>query len=370
MPDFSSSARCAAILAAALLTLAAARAADAPPDAPAARAVVSDYADRPEVKAWLAELSRSKSIPLDWLTDVAAVARYSPLSEKYTTPRPAAPRKTTPERNFRLYERNLVNAERISRGVKFLEAHREVFDRVEAASGVPRQIVAAVIGIESIYGRNMGRFRVLDALMTLSFDYVRRAGYYRNELANFLEFCWHERIEPVSVTGSFAGAMGLGQFMPASLRAWGADGDGDGRIDIVGSEADGIASVANFLAGHGWARGVAPLHPVRANPDIFRKTGSGGIQPHATVASLLEAGVEPAGPLVLSPEEPALLVDLPWTDARGVHGVDYFIGTRSFSALLRYNRSYFYAAAVTRLAEALERREASGRTAPTGTPRK
>lgn len=318
--------------------------------------VVSNYAARPEVLMWLEELSKAKALPMAWLTDVVAVARYSPLSEKYTTPRPKAPRTTTPEKNFRLYAKNLVNSERIKRGVKFLNAHREVFDRVEASSGVPRYIVAAIIGIESIYGRNMGRFRVLDALMTLSFDYTRRADYYRTELANFLEFCWNEHIEPVSVTGSFAGAMGLGQFMPASLRAWGMDGDGDGRIDIVESEADGIASVANFLVGHGWVRGVAPLYRVKANDEIFRATKSGGIRAHTTVAELLQAGVEPFEDIPLPAEEPALLVDLPWTSAAGKHATDYFIGTRSFSAILRYNRSYFYAAAVTRLAEELEKR--------------
>lgn len=318
--------------------------------------VVSNYATRPEVLAWLEELSQAKVLPMEWLTDVVAVARYSPLSEKYTTPRPKAPRSTTPEKNFRLYAKNLVNNERIKRGVRFLNAHREVFDHIEASTGVPRYIVAAIIGIESIYGRNMGRFRVLDALMTLSFDYTRRADYYRTELANFLEFCWNEHIEPVSVTGSFAGAIGLGQFMPASLRAWGMDGDGDGRIDIVESEADGIASVANFLVGHGWASGVAPLYRVRANDEIFRATKSGGIRAHTTIAELLQAGVEPLENIPLPPEEPALLVDLPWTSATGKHVTDYFIGTRSFSAILRYNRSYFYAAAVTRLAEELEKR--------------
>lgn len=319
----------------------------------ASGAVVSDYASREEVRAWLEALSRDKAIPLEWLLDAAAVARYSPLSEKYTTPRPNAPRKTTPERNFLLYERNLVNAERIDKGAAFLRRHRAVFDRVEAETGVPRHIIAAIIGIESIYGKNMGRFRVLDALMTLSFDYTRRAPYYRAELANFLEFCWSERIEPVSVTGSFAGAMGLGQFMPASLKAFGRDGDGDGRVDIVGSEPDGIASVASFLAGNGWVPGERPLYRVEANDEIFRGTGSGGIAAHTTVGALLAAGVKPVEPLPLSEDEPALLVDLPWTKASGAHGTDYFIGTRSFSAILRYNRSYFYAAAVTRLAERL-----------------
>ncbi|KAB7651208.1 lytic transglycosylase [Sutterella faecalis] len=315
----------------------------------------SDYAERPDVQAFIRKLSSERGIPLDWLEAGVAVARYSPLSEKYTTPRPNANKKTTAEKNFLLYERNLVNSERIRRGAEFLEDNREIFDRVEADTGVSRYAVAAIIGVESIFGRNMGRFRVLDALMTLSFDYTRRSKYYLAELSDFLEFCWRQQIEPVAVSGSFAGAMGLGQFMPSSLKAYGKDGDGDGHIDIVGNEADGIASVANFLLVHGWARGERPLYRVSATPEIFKATGSGGIKTHTTAGALLRAGVKPLEKLPLAEDEPALLVDLPWIKASNEKGVDYYIGTSSFAAILRYNRSYFYAAAVSLLADELER---------------
>ena len=234
-----------------------------------------------------------------------ALARYSPLSERYTTPRPNADKKTTAEKNFLLYERNIVNAERIERGTAFLRDHQEVFARIEEESGVSRYAVAAIIGVESIYGRNMGRFRVLDALMTLSFDYTRRAKYYRSELTDFLDFCWKQQISPVSVTGSFAGAMGLGQFMPASLRAYGKDGDGDGHIDVVNSPADGIASVANYLAVHGWVRGERPLYRVSATDAIFKATGSGGIKTHTTAGALYKAGVKPLEAIPLKDDEPA-----------------------------------------------------------------
>ena len=310
----------------------------------------SDYLSRADVKAYLKRLSEEKKIPLAWLEAEVAVARYSPVSERLMTPKPKADRKTTPERNFRLYERNLVDDERIERGLDFIERNRAVLRRVSEETGVSPYAVTAIIGIESIYGRNMGRFRVLDALMTLSFDYTRRAKYYQSELASFLEFCWREQVSPISVTGSFAGALGLGQFMPASLNAYGRDGDGDGKIDIVHSEPDGIASVANFLRVHGWITGERPLYKVEANPVIFQKTGSGGIRPHTTVGSLLKAGVKPLEKLPLKVEEPALLVDLPWISKDDDKGVDYYIGTGSFSAILHYNRSYFYAAAVTFLA--------------------
>lgn len=318
----------------------------------------SDYVERKDVQDYLRSVSKEKQIPYDWLEREVALARYSPLSEKYTTPRPKANKKTTPEKNFILYERNLVNNERIVRGVDFIERNTETLRRIEAETGVSGYAITAIIGVESIYGRNMGRFRVLDALMTLSFDYTRRAKYYRSELSSFLDFCYREQVSPVSVTGSFAGALGLGQFMPASLNAYGRDGDGDGKIDIVNNEADGIASVANFLAKHGWARGERPLYPVEATEAIFKATQSGGIKTHTTVGSLLKAGVKPQGKLPLSAKEPAMLVNLPWIAKDNTHGVDYYIGTDSFAAILRYNRSYFYAAAVTLLAYELEEQSA------------
>ena len=192
--------------------------------------------------------------------------------------------------------------------------------------------------------------------MTLSFDYTRRAKYYRSELTSFLEFCWSQQVSPVSVQGSFAGAVGLGQFMPASLNAYGRDGDGDGRIDIVNNEADGIASVANFLKVHGWARGERPLYRVSATEEIFKATKSGGIKAHTTVGALLKAGVKPLEAWKLRENEAALLVDLPWILKDNTKGVDYYLGTPSFSAILHYNRSYFYAAAVSQLADEIERR--------------
>lgn len=316
----------------------------------------SDYVERADVQDFLKAISIEKGIPLEWLAGEVALARYSPLSERYTTPRPNANKKTTAEKNFLLYERNIVNAERIERGAAFVREHAADFDRIESRTGVSRYAVAAIIGVESIYGRNMGRFRVLDALMTLSFDYTRRAKYYRSELAGFLEFCWQQQIPPVSVTGSFAGAMGLGQFMPSSLRAYGMDGDDDGRIDIVNSPADGIASVAHYLEVHGWVRGAKPLYRVEATPEIFRKTGSGGIRTHSTKGCLLEAGVRPLEDIPFGDAQPALLVDLPWIRSNDERGVDYYLGTGSFAAILRYNRSYFYAAAVSLLADRIEAR--------------
>ena len=150
--------------------------------------------------------------------------------------------------------------------------------------------------------------------------------------------------------GSFAGAIGYGQFMPSSLDRWGADGDKDGRIDMVESEPDAIASVARFLTAHGWVAGRGLLYPVRADAEIFDATGSGGIAAHATVEGLRKAGVDTGEHFPLLDDEPVLLVDLPQLDEKGRRTTKWYIGTRNFSSVLRYNRSYFYAAAVAMLA--------------------
>ena len=332
-----------------------AKAAEKPKAAPK----VKNYALRPDVLDFLAKVAKDEKIPLDWLKKEVATARYSPLTEKYSTPKPNANRKTTPERNFALYKRNLLTEERIADGVDFVERNRATLERLEKELGVDRHVVAAVIGIESIYGKNMGRFRVIDALMTLSFDYTRRAGYYKKELAAYLAYCHREGLPVTAVRGSFAGAFGLGQFMPTSLFAYGKDGNGDGHVDIVECEADGAASVANFLLEHGWKRGEKPLYPAEANARIFKATASGGIKAHTTVGALLKAGVKPKGGWELPDGDAALLVDLPWILADDKKGVDYFVGTPSFSAILHYNRSYFYAAAVSMLADEIRAREAA-----------
>lgn len=318
---------------------------------PRAAASVKDYAKRQDVRTFLETVSKKEGVPLEWLMKEMSTARYSPLTEKYSTPKPNANKKTTPERNFALYSRNLLTEERTVDGIAFVERNAETLARVEKETGVDRYALAAVIGIESIYGKNMGRFRVLDALATLSFDYTRRAAYYKKELGSFLAFCYRQKIPARSMRGSFAGAIGLGQFMPTSLLAYGRDGDGDGHIDIVLNEADGIASVGEFLKEHGWKAGERPLYPAEASSDIFRATDSGGIKPNTTVGKLLEAGVRPKGGWRLPAEDPALLVDLPWILPDNKKGVDYYVGTPSFSAILHYNRSYFYAAAVSMLAD-------------------
>lgn len=313
-----------------------------------------NYTDREDIIAFLKEVSAEKGIPYDWLETEIALARYSPLAERYMTPKPQTGPATTPDRNFRLYQRNMVNSERISKGVDFLEQHIELFSHIENTQGVSRYAIAAIIGVETIYGKNMGRFRVLDVLVTLAFDYTRRATFYKKELAEFLDFCWRDKLPTVSVTGSYAGAIGYGQFMPSSLNSFGTDGDNDGFIDIINNEADAIASVAAYLKAHGWKAGLKPLYPVKQKIRPETIPPSTGIRADKTVDGLLKGGIEPVGLLDLPLNHPVLLVDLPWQDDGGPLERHLYIGTQNFSAFLYYNRSYFYAAAVSMLAQALE----------------
>ena len=308
---------CAACMAA----CACAPAADAPANtAKAPQSTVSPsascYLARPDVVEFLGQISEMHGIPLEWLKDEVAVARYSETAERLMTPKPGIRKPgsdvvKSPFRNYLAYARGFLTQERILRGREFIERNAAIFDEIEMKSGVSRYVITAVIGVETFYGRNMGRYRVLDSLMTLSFDYTRRAAFFKEELAHFLEFCWRQEVQPVTVLGSFAGAIGYGQFMPSSLDRWGADGDKDGRIDMVESEPDAIASVARFLTAHGWVAGRGLLYPVRADAEIF---------------------------------------DVPQLDEKGRRTTKWYIGTRNFSSVLRYNRSYFYAAAVAMLA--------------------
>ncbi len=313
-----------------------------------------NYNERPEIIAFLKEVSREKGIPMEWLETEIALARYSPLAERYMTPKPKQGPATTPDRNFRLYHRNMVNFERVNKGVDFLNRHASLFAQLEEDTGVSRYAITAIIGIETIYGKNMGNFRVLDVLTTLAFDYTRREKFYRKELAEFFDFCWRDKLPTVSVTGSYAGAIGLGQFMPSSLNRFGTDGDDDGFIDIVNNEADGIASVAAYLKEHGWKAGLKPLYAVKQKIRDTSAEPSTGIRPDKTVSELFEHGIEPVGFMNLSLDHPVLLVELLWQEAGGAMEKRLYIGTQNFSAFLYYNRSYFYAAAVSMLAAALE----------------
>jgi membrane-bound lytic murein transglycosylase B len=232
---------------------------------------------------------------------------------------------------------------RISQGRSFYAEHRSEIERVSAATGVPGEIIVAIMGVETSYGRITGTYRVLDALYTLGFYYPRREEFFRAELGHVFALARREKLDLATLKGSYAGAMGWGQFMPSSYLNYARDGDGDGRSDLLGSTSDAFASIANYFIGHGWRKGEPAFVPAVADagaapfkPDDFVARYS--------LAELAARGYRPANPG--APALPATLLTL-----EGVNGPEHWIGFHNFYVITRYNRSPMYAMAVHQLAQ-------------------
>jgi membrane-bound lytic murein transglycosylase B len=259
------------------------------------------------------------------------------------------------------YRASMLTAARINAGNMFLAKHREALQREEKKYGVPAEIITAILGVETSYGRYIGKHRVLDALYTLAFFYPgngdaahvayerMRADFFRDELAQLFALCSEEKLDIFSLTGSYAGAMGMAQFMPSSYRALAADGDGDGRRDLYGNYDDVFASVANyFVQRGGWVRGgpVAAMAGLQAGHEEFNPDDW---QPVWTLADLNARGYTLAEKMELPADATATPVTLQLAD-----GKQYWLGFRNYYAITRYNKSKMYAMAVYQLAQALE----------------
>lgn len=267
--------------------------------------------------------------------------------------KPAPPGKP---KNWQAYSARFIEPIRIRAGVRFWEENAEALKRAEAAYGVPAEIIVGIIGIETIYGRDTGRFRVLDSLTTLAFAYpaapnqAARQAFFRDELASTLVLARERGYDPFSLLGSFAGAVGLPQFMPSNILKYGVDFDNDGRVDLRGSSVDAIGSVANFLIQHGWNAGhrgptayAADVSPTRAWEPLLGLGLEATLKPEA----LRAAGVVTSTPL---PAENLYgLIDL----QNGAEPTEYWVANDNFYAITKYNRSYFYAMSVVDLGRAV-----------------
>jgi membrane-bound lytic murein transglycosylase B len=267
--------------------------------------------------------------------------------------KPAPPGKP---KNWQAYSARFIEPIRINAGVRFWDENAEALARAEASYGVPAEIIVGIIGIETIYGRDTGRFRVLDALTTLAFAYpetpnqVARMAFFRSELENTLLFARQHKIDPFSLLGSFAGAVGLPQFMPGNIVKYGVDFDGDGQVDLRNSASDAIGSVANFLVEHGWQRDArGPVaYPVEVAPNRAWEGMLGrGLAAHYRPEELTTAGVNAA--VALPRERLYGLVDL----QNGAEPTEYWVANDNFFAITNYNRSYFYAMSVVELGRAV-----------------
>lgn len=301
------------------------------------------YPERDDVREFIRLMVSRHGFSESWLDEVFAQARHSPRAVTLMTPAPTGAR-----RSWQTYRDRVVDPARVEAGLAFWREHDSWIRRATDRFGVPGEIIVAIIGVETLYGRVTGDFRVLDTLTTLSFDYLRRAEFFRTELEQFLLLVRDNRLDPTGPRGSYAGAIGVPQFMPGSIRRHAVDFDGDGRVDLQRSVADAVGSVASFLVNHGWRVGE-PSHFPASVADLGRVETliAAGIEPQFSFDQLKSAGVSSSVPVPGSLK--LALVDLPNIDQPPT----FFLGANNFYVVTRYNRSSFYAMGVLLLAAEL-----------------
>lgn len=267
----------------------------------------------------------------------------------------AAMSKPAEAKPWRDYRPIFLTERRIAGGVDFWAANEALLQRASQRFGVPEHVIVAIIGVETFYGSRAGNIRVLDALATLGFRYPKRATFFRRELSHYVALGESEGLDLRAVKGSYAGAMGIPQFIPSSYREYAVDFDGDQRRDLLGSTADAIGSVAAYLSRHGWKPGAAVAVPARLDAGAAVDTLVGkGIKPHSSVQELRADGVVPVR--VVEDAGQAALIELD-----GDAGKEHWLGFDNFYVITRYNHSQLYAMAVFQLAQSIAaRRLAAG----------
>ncbi len=316
------------------------------------------YDQRPEIRAFIAELADEHGFGRHELGRLFAQARYQPRIVAAMSRPVLAPPK------WYEYAPQFLSAERVDGGVEFWRDNEATLGRAQSEFGVPAEVIVAIIGVETFYGRNTGSYRVFDALTTLAFDYPRRAAFFRSELEQFLLLARDQGISPLLPKGSYAGAYGLPQFMPGSVRAYAVDYDGDGRIDLSSDPADAIGSVGNFLARHDWQPGAPVLEPAQIDPaasETVLRALDGGISERRPLDAWMRDGV---GAHVMPADPGSAPIGLLMLEE--VDGQSYWLTYGNWYVLTRYNRSRLYATAVWQLAQALvkARGEPPSETAP------
>jgi membrane-bound lytic murein transglycosylase B len=310
------------------------------------------YAKRLDAMQAADDIAQRRDLDPVWVRQILSQARYMPQIAKAITPPALGVAK-----NWQLYRSRFVEPIRIQAGVAFWQANRETLNRAAADTGVPPEIIVGIIGVETIYGQQVGNFRVLDALATLAFDFpqvhpraLERSTYFKGELEQFLSLMKRTGTDPLLIKGSYAGAMGLPQFMPSSWTKYAIDFDADGKVDLFNSPADAIGSVANYFKAFGWQAGMATHYPVSFDttkldmealmlPDILPTFSVASFQ--ANGAMLEGKAIEHTGNLAL--------IEL----QNGTAPPSYVAGTDNFYTITRYNWSSYYAMAVIELGQAV-----------------
>ena len=305
------------------------------------------YAQRPEVRAFVDEMAAEHGFERRSLMRLFAQTRYQPkVIDLMSRPVIAPPK-------WHEYAPQFLTLGRIDAGVAFWQTHAAVLDRARQEFGVPPAVIVAILGVETYYGRHTGTYRVLDALTTLAFDYPRRAEFFRGELKQFLLLAREQHISPLAAKGSYAGALGLPQFMPGSVRAYAVDYDADGNIDLWEDPADAIGSVAHYLARHDWQSGQPVWTAALVDPaarEIIERKLDGGITERRSLEAWARDGVRAAAALPdkLAADPVGLLM------LEEVDGPTYWLVFNNWYVLTRYNKSRLYASAVWELAQAIQ----------------
>jgi membrane-bound lytic murein transglycosylase B len=315
----------------------------------------SSYGDRPDAEAFVREVAERRHIDEAWLRASINQARFNATVQRLMTPR------TGPAgvKNWRGYRSRFVEPIRIRAGLRFWNENAATLARAEQTYGVPAEYIVGIIGVETIYGQQMGNFSVVDSLATLAFDYpashpraADRAKYFRGELEQFLTTAYLTGSNPFDTIGSYAGAMGMPQFMPTSWANFAVDFDGDGKINLFGSTADAIGSVANYFVAHGWQRGMPAYYDVQvdSSPAQLETLLAPDIKPSFSAAEMAALGlrIQPPGNQHTGP---LALIELPNASA----ATQYVVGTPNFYTITRYNLSSFYAMSVVELGQAIAR---------------
>ena len=302
-----------------------------------------NYSTHPAALALVDELVAEQDFDRDDLLQVFASARRQE-SILTAIARPAEKSKPWYE-----YREIFLNDKRLEQGVEFYREHKATLERAERETGVPAEIIVAIIGVETYYGRVAGSYRVIDALSTLAFDYPPRSEFFTGELKNYLLLTRQQGFDPLALKGSYAGAMGYGQFMPSSYLSYAVDFDDDGVEDIWNNPADAIGSVANYFRSHGWRKGETVVVGATANGDVPEQwfvQGRKNLEPAHTIAEFAGAGVE-----ATSPVDPKALATAMKFELK--NGYQYWLGLHNFYVITRYNHSAMYAMCVYELSQRL-----------------
>jgi len=316
---------------------------------------------------FLIEFAIRENVSIELLRDVFHDMKWQSVARQYMVPSSSGPSK----KNWASYLSNVMSPTRITAGKKFLEEHHTFLNQLEKDTGVPISVIVGILGVETVYGRNMGSFSVKDVLSTFAFDYppspnqTSRSAMFREQLYDHLLNCLPYDRSNVEVNnfkiclnqeGSFAGAIGMPQFMPSSIRKYAQDGDGDGIINLRNRPKDAMQSIANFLIMHGWKTG----EPIYLNIDSSMQDSSavkdfadGDPNPKFNLGEFKNKKIISHIPSPLNENSPALIIDLPSINKKGETSTEYAVGLKNFEVITQYNRSFFYAMSVTEFGQAV-----------------